>query len=71
MAELERIKGTEYFKNIERFSGETEARPDILILRFDSQLYFGNTEFFKTELQKRCEKKGAALRVVILNAEEI
>ena len=71
IAELERIKGTNYFKNIERFSGETEPRPDLLIFRFDGQLYFGNTEYFKSELVKRIEKKGDALKVIILNAEAI
>lgn len=71
VAELERIRGTDYFRNIQRFYGETESRPDQLILRFDSQLYFGNTAYFKAELQKRCAKKGDKLKAVILNAEAI
>ncbi|UKN01069.1 solute carrier family 26 protein [Paracrocinitomix mangrovi] len=71
VAELERIKGTEYFKNIERFAGETESRDDLLIFRFDSQLYFGNTNYFKSDLAKRCAKKGDKLKTIILNAETI
>lgn len=71
VAELERIKGTDYFKNIQRFEGDTESRDDMLIIRFDGQLYFGNTEYFKEDLAKRCEKKGNRLKTVILNAEAI
>lgn len=71
IAELERIKGTDYFKNIERFAGETESRPDLLIIRFDGQLYFGNTEYFKSELAKRCKNKGPELKSIVLNAEAI
>ncbi|MCB9225337.1 MAG: sulfate permease [Crocinitomicaceae bacterium] len=71
VAELGRIKGTDYFKNVERFGNEIEDRPDLLIIRFDGQLYFGNTEYFKSELAKRCAKKGKELKAVILNAEAI
>ncbi|MBD3637899.1 MAG: sulfate permease [Crocinitomicaceae bacterium] len=71
IAELERIKGSDYFKNIERFQGETENRADLLVIRFDGQLYFGNTEYFKSELAKRCARKGDDLKTVILNAEAI
>ena len=70
IAELGRINGTEYFKNIERFSNEVTDRPDLLILRFDGQLYFGNTEYFKSELAKRIAKK-RDIKAVILSAESI
>lgn len=71
VAELARIKGTEYFKNVDRFSEDVEVRSDILIIRFDSQLYFGNTEFFKSTLAERIAIKGDELKSVILNAESI
>lgn len=71
IAELEQIKGTNYFKNVLRFEGETIQRKDLLIIRFDGQLYFGNTEYFKSELAKRCYYKGESLKAVILNAEAI
>lgn len=71
VAELARIKGSEYFKNVERFTDEVEIRNDILIIRFDSQLYFGNTDYFKSILADKVEKKGKALKSVILNAESI
>ncbi|MEO9532212.1 MAG: sulfate permease [Crocinitomicaceae bacterium] len=71
VAELARIKGTEYFKNVDRFSEDVEVRNDILIIRFDSQLYFGNTEFFKSILAEKVTAKGDALKAVILNAESM
>jgi high affinity sulphate transporter 1 len=71
IAILGRIKGTNYFRNIDRFSDEVEIDPDKLILRFDAQLYFGNKDYFKKQLYRQIEKKGNGLKVIVLNAEAI
>ncbi|RIV73228.1 SulP family inorganic anion transporter [Flagellimonas aequoris] len=71
IAILGRIKGTNYFKNINRFSEDVEVFSDILILRFDAQLYFGNKDYFKKQLYQEIEKKGPELKFVVLNAEPI
>ncbi|MAU26404.1 MAG: sodium-independent anion transporter [Muricauda sp.] len=71
IAVLGRIRGTEYFKNINRFSEDIEVFDEILILRFDSQLYFANKDYFKKELYKNMGQKGEKLKYVILNAESI
>lgn len=70
-AVLGNVKGTDYYKNVSRFGTEVITRDDLLIVRFDAQLYFGNASYFKTELYKHIHKKGAALKGVILNAEAI
>ena len=70
-AVLENIKGTDYFRNVERFSEDIEVRPDLLIVRFDAQLYFGNASYFKKRLLRYVDKKGIDLKGVILNAEAI
>lgn len=70
-AVLGNVKDTDYYKNVSRFGHEIAYRDDLLIVRFDAQLYFGNALFFKTELFKEVHKKGAALKGVILNAEAI
>jgi SulP family sulfate permease len=70
-AVLGNIRGTDYYKNVERFGDEVEIRDDILIIRFDAQLYFGNTNYFKTQLFKQIDAKGDDLKLVILNAEAI
>ncbi|SNY95299.1 SulP family inorganic anion transporter [Flagellimonas pacifica] len=71
MAILGRIKDTDYFKNVDRFTDEVEIDGDKLIFRFDAQLYFGNKDYFKKELYKQIETKGEKLKFVILNAEAI
>ncbi len=70
-AVLGNIRGTDYFRNVERFSEDVEERPDLLIVRFDAQLYFANASYFKKRLLKFAEKKGPDLKGVILNAEAI
>ena len=70
IAECARIEGTDYFKNVERFEN-AKGRKDVLILRFDGQLYFANTNYFKEQLNDMIAKKGPTLKLVILNAEAI
>jgi SulP family sulfate permease len=71
IAILGRIRGTDYFKNIDRFSNETEQHPEILAMRFDSELYFGNKDYFKKEVYKQMEKRDGKVRHFILNPESI
>lgn len=70
-AVLGNINGSEYYKNINRFDDDVVIRKDLLIVRFDAQLYFGNAAFFKRELFKYIDDKGITLKGVILNAEAI
>lgn len=70
-AVLGNIKGSEYYKNIDRFGNDVIERDDLLIIRFDAQLYFGNAGYFRKQLFKEVQGKGEALRGVILNAEAI
>jgi len=65
------IKNSEYYKNVNRFGDEVVVRDDLLIVRFDAQLYFGNADYFKSELEKHVASKGNRLKGVILNAEAI
>ncbi|MBT8312388.1 MAG: sulfate permease [Flavobacteriaceae bacterium] len=70
-AVLANIKGTDYYRNVDRFSEDIEVRPDLLIIRFDAQLYFANAAYFKRRLLRYIDKKGPELKGVILNAEAI
>lgn len=70
-AVLANIKGTDYYRNVDRFSEDIDVRPDLLIIRFDAQLYFGNATYFKRRLLRYVDKKGPGLKGVILNAEAI
>ncbi len=71
IAVLRRIRRTDYFKNVVRFPEDTETFDEFLIVRFDAQLYFGNKQYFKSELLKQLEGKGQKVRFIILNAEAI
>ncbi|MBT8185727.1 MAG: sulfate permease [Eudoraea sp.] len=71
IAVLGKINDTDYYKNVSRFDKDIEIRKDLLILRFDSQLYFGNSNFFKNKLFELVDERGEALKGVILNAESI
>jgi SulP family sulfate permease len=70
IAVLGKVPGSTYYRNLERFT-EVEDRDDLLIIRFDAQLYFANTNFFKDTLEELSAKKGEALKYIIINAESI
>jgi sulfate permease, SulP family len=70
-AVLGNIRNTQYYKNVQRFGDEVLLRNDLLIVRFDAQLYFGNAAFFKKELMRHVALKGDLLQCVILNADAI
>ena len=71
IAILGRIRDTPHFRNLDRFATDTENPEDFLILRFDGQLFFGNKDYFREQLQKQIEKKGEGLQYVVLNAEAV
>ncbi len=70
-AVLGNIKNSDYYKNIDRFGDEVETRDDLLIVRFDAQLYFGNSAYFKAQLFTHLDSMGSTVKGVILNAEAI
>lgn len=71
IAVLGKIKGMEYFKNLKRFPKDVEVHDEILMIRFDAQLFFANVQYFKKALLKEIGNKGAQLKYVILNAEPV
>ncbi|NNC82366.1 MAG: solute carrier family 26 protein [Flavobacteriales bacterium] len=56
IAVLGRVPGTDQYRNIARFN-DLEVKADKLIVRFDAQLYFANSDYFrdfvKSELTQR------------------
>ncbi len=70
IAECVQIKGTDYFKNKNRFDN-TEQRENVLIFRFDGELFFANSEYFKEKLNQLISQKGSNLKYIILNSEGI
>lgn len=70
-AVLGNIKGSKYYRNINRFKEDVDEDLEVLIFRFDAQLYFGNKDFFKSELSTQIESKKESLKSIIINAESI
>lgn len=70
IAVLARVENSNYFKNISRFTS-IKQREDLLIIRFDAQLYFGNKDYFKKKLNTLISEKKETLKAVIINAEPI
>lgn len=65
IAVLGKVPGTHFYRNIDRFK-QVEARLDLLIFRFDAQLYFANTSFFRDSLEEEAVEKGKDLKTIIL-----
>ena len=68
---LGRIGSTNYFKNIKRFPEEVVLRDDLIILRFDAQLFFGNIHFFKKLVFDALNKNPRKVKGFIINARSM
>jgi len=71
IAILGRIKGTSRFRNVLRFSEETETFPGVLIIRFDGQLFFGNHIYFKKQITERMEEQKNKIQFLVIDAGPI
>lgn len=70
IAELGKIPNSNFYRNKNRFE-EVIIEDDILIFRFDAQLFYGNANFFRDNLDQMIQKKGANLKLIVLDAESI
>ena len=70
MAVLGNIPGTHFYRNINRFD-EVVIQEEILIVRFDAQLYFANTQYFKDKLKEFALERGPALKLLIIDGESL
>jgi SulP family sulfate permease len=67
IAVLGRIAGTEHFRNIERYEVETCA--EVLLLRVDAGLFFGNVEAVNARIEEAlAAQPGARELVLVLSA---
>ncbi len=67
---LGKLPNSESFRSIRRFPN-AESLDEVLITRFDDQLYFGNSNYFVENLKNKIERKGEKLELVILDAGSI
>jgi len=66
IAVLGRIAGSEHFRNIERYPAETQ--PDLLVLRIDANLFFGNVEAVQTRVEEELRCHPSARHLVLAMA---
>lgn len=70
IAELGQLPNTNYYRNVKRFK-EAIKDENVLILRFDSQLYFGNAAHFKSTVMDRINNRALTPKLFILDASSI
>ncbi|MFK7908007.1 MAG: SulP family inorganic anion transporter [Chitinophagales bacterium] len=70
MTILGQIPNTVYYRNTKRYP-EALKRKEMLIIRFDAELYFANVNHFKETLEEFIAAKGEELQVIILEASSI
>ncbi len=64
IAVLGRIAGTEHFRNIERYPAQT--RPDMLMLRVDANLFFGNAEAVNQRIEEELRTRPGTRNLVLV-----
>ena len=69
-AVLGKMPDSKEYRNIERFK-DVVIRKDILIIRYDADLYFANTSHFMETLAEEVDKKGDDLKLVVLHGGSI
>ncbi|MFO7673145.1 MAG: sulfate permease, partial [Lutibacter sp.] len=71
IAILGRIPNTHFYRNIKRFEGLLITSEEMLIVRFDAQLFFANVQYFKDKLETSVAGKGKKLKLIIIDGESI
>jgi SulP family sulfate permease len=70
IAILGKVPDTEVYRNISR-NVNLEQRKDILIIRFDAELFFGNADYFSEYIQNKIKDSSPTPRLLIIDAESI
>lgn len=70
ITELGKVPESNFYRNKNRFE-EVIITNDILVFRFDAQLFYANANYFRDNLDKMAEKKGEALKLIVLDSESI
>jgi SulP family sulfate permease len=70
VAELGKVPNSNFYRNKSRFE-EVIIENDILIFRFDAQLFYANSGYFRDKLDEMASKKGDQLKLIVLDAESI
>ncbi len=70
VVELGKVPNSNFYRNKSRFE-EVIIEDEILVFRFDAQLFYANSGYFRDKLDEMAERKGGNLRLIVLDAESI
>ncbi|MDY0780843.1 solute carrier family 26 protein [Tenacibaculum sp. IB213877] len=70
VAELGKVPESDFYKNKARFK-EVILEKDVLVFRFDAQLFYANANYFRDKLDEMTKEKGTALKLIVLDGESI
>lgn len=70
VTELGKVPDSDFYRNKERFT-EVILDSDVLVFRFDAQLFYANASYFIETLELMVEEKGPELKLIVLDAESI
>jgi SulP family sulfate permease len=70
IAVLGKVPGTNFYRNVNRFK-DLIIDEEILIIRYDAQLHFTNTTYFKDKLKEFENEKGPSLKIIIIDGESL
>lgn len=68
--ELGKVPNSNFYRNKERFN-DVVLEDEILVFRFDAQLFYANANYFRDNLDQIAEKKGESLKLIVIDAESI
>ncbi|OCK43282.1 sodium-independent anion transporter [Tenacibaculum soleae] len=70
VVELGKVPNSDFYRNKNRFK-EVITDEDILVFRFDAQIFYANSNYFREKLEEMTAKKGENLKLIVLDAESI
>ena len=70
IVELGKVPESDFYRNKERFS-EVVIENEVLVFRFDAQLFYANANYFVQRLEEIAASKGDQLKLIVLDAESI
>ena len=68
--ELGKVPNSNFYRNKDRFS-EVLLDNEVLVFRFDAQLFYANANYFRDRLDELVENKGKTLGLIVLDTESI
>jgi SulP family sulfate permease len=69
-AVLGKMPNSNEYRNIKRFEN-LEINKEVLVIRYDADLYFANTNHFIESITQKVDSKGSALKLLVLHAGSI